>query len=137
MKTDNTNTTTDTNPANNSAIDVDSLTPQADLSIVKTDGAASTVPGTPITYSLIVSNAGPSAVSGAIVTDLLPAALNAASWTCTASAGGSCGAASGTGDIVTTVALQAGATATYTLSAVVDAAATGNLTNTATVAAPV
>ena len=129
--------TTDTNPANNSAIDVDSLTPQADLSIVKTDGAASTVPGTPITYSLIVSNAGPSAVSGAIVTDLLPAALNAASWTCTASAGGSCGAASGTGDIVTTVALQAGATATYTLSAVVDAAATGNLTNTATVAAPV
>ena len=128
---------TDTNPANNSAIDVDSLTPQANLSIVKTDGAASAVPGTPITYSVIVSNAGPSAVSGAAVTDVLPAALNAASWTCTASAGGSCGVASGTGDIVTTVDLQAGATATYTLSAVVDAAATGNLTNTATVAAPV
>ncbi|MEO8264284.1 MAG: hypothetical protein ABI706_02115 [Ilumatobacteraceae bacterium] len=129
--------TTDINPADNSAVDVDSLTPQANLSIVKTDGAASAVPGAPITYTIVVSNAGPSAVAGAAVTDVIPAALNAASWTCTASAGGSCGAASGTGDIVTTVALQAGATATYTLSAVVDAAAIGNLTNTATVAAPV
>ena len=82
--------TTDTNPADNSAIDVDSLTPQADLSIVKTDGAASAVPGTPITYSIVVGNAGPSAVVGAAVADVMPAALNAAGWTCTASAGGSC-----------------------------------------------
>ena len=129
--------TTDTIPANNSAIDVDSLTPQANLTIVKTDGAAAAVPGTPITYSIVVGNAGPSAVSGAAVTDVLPGALNGATWTCSATLGGSCGAASGTGDIATTVDLQAGATVTFTLSAVVDAAATGNVTNTAAVAAPV
>ncbi len=58
--------TTDTNPSDNSASDVDSLTPQANLSVVKTDGASSAVPGTPISYSIIVSNAGPSAASGVV-----------------------------------------------------------------------
>src|SRR4029079_6034150 len=36
--------TTDTDPANNSATDVDNLTPQANLNAANTDGAPSAVP---------------------------------------------------------------------------------------------
>ena len=129
--------TTDSNPGNNSAIDVDTLTPQANLSVVKTDGAASVVPGTPINYSIVVGNAGPSSVAGASVVDALPAALTNASWTCTGNAGGLCGSASGTGSIATTATLPSGTTVTYTVTATVSASATGVVANMATVAAPV
>ena len=129
--------TTDSNPGNNSAIDVDTLTPLANLSVTKTDGAASVVPGTPITYSIVVGNAGPSSVSGASVVDAVPPALTNASWTCTGNAGGLCGSASGTGSIATTASLPSGATVTYTVTATVSASATGVVANTATVAAPV
>ena len=129
--------TTDSNLANNSASDTDTLTPRANLSIVKTDGAASVVPGTPNTYSIVVANAGPSAVSGASIVDALPASLTSATWTCSANAGGVCGAASGSGSISTTADLAAGASVTYTLTATVDAAASGTVANTATVAVPV
>jgi uncharacterized repeat protein (TIGR01451 family) len=129
--------TTDSNPGNNSAIDVDTVTPLANLSVTKTDGAASVVPGTPITYSIVVGNAGPSSVSGASVVDAMPAVLTNASWTCTGNAGGLCGVASGTGSIATTASLPSGATVTYTVTATVSASATGVVANTATVAAPV
>ena len=46
-------------------------------------------------------------------------------WTCSGSAGGVCGAASGTGDIVTTVDLPDGASVTYSLTATIAAGATG------------
>jgi uncharacterized repeat protein (TIGR01451 family) len=36
------------------------LTPQGDLSITKTDGVASKVPGTSVTYTITVTNNGPS-----------------------------------------------------------------------------
>ena len=129
--------TTDSNLGNNSAIDVDTLTPLANLSVVKTDGAATAVPGAPITYSIVVGNAGPSAVAGASVVDAMPAALTNASWTCTGNAGGLCGSASGTGPIATSASLPSGATVTYTVTATVSASATGVVANTATVAAPV
>jgi uncharacterized repeat protein (TIGR01451 family)/fibro-slime domain-containing protein len=82
------------------------LTPvsTSDLGITKTDGVTTAVPGTTTTYTIMVSNSGPSAVTGALVTDTLPAALTGATWTCVASAGSSC-AASGTGNIATTVNL--------------------------------
>ncbi len=129
--------TGDTNAGNNSATDVDSLSPQANVNVVKTDGAAAAVPGTTITYSIIVSNAGPSAVSNAAVADVLPAELINATWTCTGSIGGSCDAVSGIGGIVTTADLQAGSAVTYTLTATVVPVATGTVVNTATVSVPV
>src|SRR6202040_3254436 len=63
---------TDPNPGNNNASDSDTLTPQANLAITKSDGVTSAVPGGTTTYTLVVSNAGPSAVTGASVADLLP-----------------------------------------------------------------
>src|SRR5262245_31732325 len=74
---------TDPDPTDNSAADTDTLTPRADLAVTKTDGQTSAVPGTSTTYTIVVSNNGPSAVSGASVSDLLPAGVIAASWTAT------------------------------------------------------
>jgi hypothetical protein len=66
----------------------------------------------------------------------LPADLGSASWTCAATAGSACGAASGTGNIGTTVNLLSGGTATFTLTATASPTATGSIANTATVTAP-
>ena len=53
-----------------------------------------------------------------------------------ADAGSSCAAASGTGNLATTVTLEAGDRATFTVTGLIAANATGLLVNTATVTAP-
>jgi uncharacterized repeat protein (TIGR01451 family) len=127
---------TDPNPANNAATDTDTLPQQqADLSIMKTDGQATVVPGSPITYTIVASNAGPAVANGATVADMVPAAITGVNWTCLGSGGGTC-AASGPGNINDTVNLPVGGTVTYTLTGTISASATGSLSNTATVAAP-
>ena len=128
--------TADPDPANNSATDTDTLTPSADLSIIKDDGVATVVPGTQNTYTIVVSNTGPGTAVDQAVNDLFPAAITAVNWTATASAGSSVAATNGTGNIVTTVTLLPGGTVTFTAVAQVDPAATGTLSNTATVAVP-
>jgi len=124
---------TDPNPANNSAIDVDTVAPAADLGITKTDGVVTASPGGSLTYTIAVGNAGPSAATATVI-DTLPAALTGASWTCAGAGGGTC-TASGSGSIGDTVSLPAGGSVTYTLTATVASGSTGSLTNTATVAA--
>ena len=127
---------TDPNPGNNRATDTDTLTPQADLSITKTDGVTIGDPGLAVTYTIIVSNAGPSNAAGATVTDTFPAPLTGDSWTAVATGGATGCTAGGTGNINDTVNLPAGASVTYTVTATISAGATGTLSNTATVAAP-
>ena len=127
--------TTDPDPSDNTADDTDDLTPEVDLAITKTDGATSVTPGTPTTYSIVVTNTGPSDVVGATVVDTLPAVLTDATWSCASSLGSSC-PGSGSGDIDVLVDLVAGGTATFTVNGTVAAGATGILSNTATVAAP-
>jgi uncharacterized repeat protein (TIGR01451 family) len=107
----------------------------ADLAITKTDGSLTAVPGAAVTYTIVASNAGPSAVTGAPVTDTLPAAVTGATWTCTASAGSAC-PASGNGSIAASVDLLAGGTATFTLTGTIDPGATVLLVNTASIAPP-
>jgi len=128
--------TSDPNPANNSATDTDTLTPQVDLSITKTDGVTTVVPGTSTTYNIVVTNNGPSTAVDAAVTDLFPAGITADNWTAVASAGSSVAAANGTGNIATTVTLLPGGTATFTAVAQISPAAIVSLTNTASVAPP-
>ena len=106
----------------------------ADLAITKTDGVATATPGGSVTYTITASNAGPSNATGATVADTFPAALTA-TWTCVGAGGGTCTAA-GRGNINDTVNLPAGASVTYTVGARSAAAATGTLSNTATVTAP-
>jgi uncharacterized repeat protein (TIGR01451 family) len=106
----------------------------ADLTMTKT-GAVTAVPGQVVTFAMTVGNAGARDVSGALVADQLPAALTDATWHCTASPGSTCGP-SGSGNIADSVALLSGGTATYTLSATIDPAFTGILTNAASVTVP-
>jgi uncharacterized repeat protein (TIGR01451 family) len=109
---------------------------QADLSITKDDGVTSVSPGTAVHYTITLANNGPSSVALAPVTDTVPAALTGVTWTCTAPGGSVCGAASGSGNINTTVSLPMGGSATFTLNGTVAANASGTLANTATVATP-
>jgi uncharacterized repeat protein (TIGR01451 family) len=124
---------TDPDPANNSATDTNTLTPQANLGITKTNGAASSTPGTNTVYSIVASNAGPSNAPGSTVTDTFPVACTTVNWTCVGAAGGTC-TANGAGNINDVVNLPAGASVTYTATCAIGAAATGTLANTAAVA---
>ncbi|MCB0595114.1 MAG: DUF11 domain-containing protein, partial [Phaeodactylibacter sp.] len=111
--------------------------PIADLSITKTDGVTTGVPGLSVTYTITASNAGPSNVTGAGFNDILPSAITSATWTSFSSGGASGNTASGSGNINEVLNLPAGASVTYTVSANIAPSATGSLVNTATVTAPV
>ena len=110
-------------------------TTMADLGISVTDGKSYAVAGDPITYTLVVTNAGPDAATGAVVTDTLPEIISNVTWTCMAS-GGSCGALSGNGNLSTTVNLNAGGAITCTIGGRLSPGATGTLVNTAYVSHP-
>ena len=87
----------DTNTANNSATDVDSTNAITDLAVTKTDGLSSAMPGDVVTYTIAVTNAGPSDAVGATLTDAVPSVLTGVTWTCVA-VNGSC-SPSGTGSL--------------------------------------
>lgn len=127
--------TTDPNSGNNSATDTDNVVVSADLSITKTDGSNTEVPGTPVTYTIVASNAGPSDIGAASVSDTFAASCGSVSWTCAGAGGGSC-TGSGSGNISTTNnVLPVGGSVTYTATCTIAASATGTLVNTATVSA--
>jgi uncharacterized repeat protein (TIGR01451 family) len=129
--------TTETNPGNESATDVDNVTPKVNLGITKTDAKTTAVPGTPISYTIKVTNTGPSTATNATVTDTVSAAILNPTWTCAASGtGATCGAGSGTGSIASTVTLPTNTSATYIVSGVIDPTLpAGNLVNKASVVA--
>ena len=108
----------------------------ADLAVTKTDGSLTYTPGTAVTYTITVTNAGPSDAVGATVSDPLPSQVTTATWTATGTAG-TAFTASGTGGLNETVSIPAGGSITYTVVAQTSPSATGDLTNTATVAPPV
>lgn len=128
---------TDPVPANNSATDTTTiLAPQADLGITKTDNRLDVYAGSAITYTIVASNAGPVAVTGATVSDTMPADLTGVTWTCVATPGSVC-PANGAGSINTPVTLAVNGNATFTVNGMVGVAATGTLSNTAAIAPPV
>jgi uncharacterized repeat protein (TIGR01451 family) len=110
-------------------------TASADLSITKTNGATVVAQGGTTTYTIVASNAGPQAATGATVADTFPASCASVAWTCTGAGGGTC-TASGAGNINDTVNLPSGGSVTYSAICTIGAAATGTLSNTATVTAP-
>ena len=122
----------DSNLSNNTDTDNTPLVPSADVSITKTDGVVSATPGNSVTYTIVATNAGPSCAPNVSISDVFPADIASTSWTCSGSGGGTCGSASGTGNIATTDNLTVGASTTYTVTANIDACATGTISNTAT-----
>jgi uncharacterized repeat protein (TIGR01451 family) len=85
----------------------------ADLGITK----ESVRVGSAITFTAVVTNAGPANVD-AVVSDTLPAEVSNAAWTC-ATGGATCGG-SGSGDISDAVNLPVDGVITYTITAEVE-----------------
>ncbi|MFO0582978.1 MAG: Ig-like domain-containing protein [Anaeromyxobacter sp.] len=111
----------------------------ADLSVTKTDGLAAMSWGASTTYTIVVANSGPSAVTGAQFTDAVPAHVTAAnqSWTCATSGGAACTTASGTGAPSQLLDLPVGSTVTFSVTAQADAGSgAGTIVNTASIAVP-
>ncbi|MBB5868450.1 putative repeat protein (TIGR01451 family) [Allocatelliglobosispora scoriae] len=113
------------------------VTVPTDLSVTKT-GTATVDPRGQVTYTVIARNDYMNPVSGAVITDTVPAGLTDVTWTCSGGAGASCGQPSGTGnDISVTAAMESNTGVTLTITGTAaDAAAGTTITNTAVVTAP-
>lgn len=123
-----TSTTPDTNNANNSSCAEGIIQKIADLSITKTDGLTNIQVGQPITYTIVVTNAGPTTVSQINIADTIPSQLVSPSYSI------SSGSYNSTNGNVTGVSLTAGQTVTLTINATVSSTATpGDIINTAVV----
>ncbi|MBI1760163.1 MAG: DUF11 domain-containing protein [Acidobacteria bacterium] len=66
----------DPNTANNAATQSTAVNPKADLSITKTDAPDPVLVGGNLTYTIRVTNNGPSPATGVTVADTLPAGVN-------------------------------------------------------------
>lgn len=124
----------DQNEDNNKSRDKTPLK-YADLSVLKSNGTISVTVGEWTTYTIVITNAGPSEARGVRVIDPTPHGGLLASWTCSASAGSSCDTLSGSGDISTTVNITASSRVTFTYSMLVGQC-DGLLVNTVRVISP-
>lgn len=110
--------------AANSAEDVSdgpfTINAQADFSITNTDSQTTAIPGDTVTYTIVVTNNGPSYVTAASITDSFPAILTAVTYTSTTTGTVSGNTAAGAGHIVDTVDMAVGSTITYTVTGTVD-----------------
>jgi uncharacterized repeat protein (TIGR01451 family) len=125
--------TVDPNGSNNSASDTLHIVGSADVSLDKTATATATAGGQ-ITWSTVVSNAGPSTATGVVVRDVLPAQVTVVSVSAT---GGSCTAGvPGDPSQPTTCSLGnlvAGGNRTMTVVATINSSFTGSMHNDASV----
>jgi uncharacterized repeat protein (TIGR01451 family) len=107
----------------------------ADVSVTKNDGVSNVIVGATSVYTITIRNASSIlSVAGLPVEDSQPDDLSFTAWTCAASSGSSCQNPTGTGPISSAVTLAPLGTATYTVTALVDAAsARTSITNTVSV----
>jgi uncharacterized repeat protein (TIGR01451 family) len=126
----------DPNTANNSATDSDSITSQADLKVTITDGKTSAVPGTKDTYTIVVTNTGPSDVAGAVIGDTFPTIFTGVAFTATQTGGATGFTAAGSGDITDTVTMPANSKITYKAIGTISGSASGSISDSVTVTSP-
>jgi len=108
----------------------------ADVSVTKDDGVTQVTLGQLLTYTITVSHsAGLADAPGVRVIDVFPSALSSVSWNCLEDGGGTCGTASGFGDIDTFVDLPVGTHVTFVAVGAVTAAGGDGVTNTVEVLA--
>jgi uncharacterized repeat protein (TIGR01451 family) len=122
-------TTSDSDPTNNSATDIDAIVAATDLAITKTDSADPVSPGDPLVYVLTVTNNGPSDATSVSVVDTLPAGVTFVS----SLPGPPTCALAGVTLTCDLGPLAAGASAIVTINVTVDTGASGIQVNTATV----
>ena len=100
------------NGGSTTASDTDTLVPVTGLAISKTDGSATYTPGTGATYTITVTNAGPSDATNVTLADTLPAGVTqSVNASCIAGPGANCGVITnlGTGFSVAGAYVPAGA----------------------------
>ena len=91
-----------------------------EITVTKTSGAPTFVPGGPVSFTIQVENTGTADAANVTVSDVMPASLSSVTWTCSASGvvGAVCPTGSGTGDINEAIAaLPVGGRLTYAVSA--------------------
>jgi uncharacterized repeat protein (TIGR01451 family) len=128
---------TESTPADNTAIDNDTLTPRADLVVAKT-GAASVAADSNLTYTITVTNNGPSDAQTVSLSDALPAGTTFVSETHPAGFAATTPPVNTNGTVSYVGAtLASGAAATFTITVHADAglAQGAQLSNTATTSA--
>src|SRR5262249_37564191 len=112
---------------------------QVDLAITKTNGQTSYVPGAPVSYTLVVTNAGPSTATDFTVSDAVPPSITGVVASCVATGIGDCGSNASTGNNVAftnaTLTPGAGNQLTITIKGTISPDATGSLLNSASVTA--
>jgi len=118
----------DPNSANNQPSVLTAVTAEADLSLSKSANAAVAVAGGQLTYTLTITNGGPSLATGVRVTDTLPVSTSFSSATPSI---GSCGESGG--EVVCDLGGQAADAVAHIIVVVnVDLNASGTLENSAT-----
>ena len=127
----------DTNPANNSATAVTTVTSSADLAASKT-GPSTANAGTNITYTIVVTNGGPSNAASVALTDTVPTNTTFVSASQTTGPAFSCSTppVGGTGTVNCTIASLTATSATFSMTVHISpgaiGAAIGNTANVAT-----
>jgi len=130
-------TTEDPAPGNNTSTVGTLVIASADLEAIKTGPAVITA-GTPISYSVVVTNHGPSDANSAAFSDVVPAGISGVTASCgTPTGGAACGAVNVTGNNVTSTitTLPSGSSVTFTIGGTGPADGT-SLSNTASVQPP-
>ena len=126
----------DPDPNNNQATDTTTLTTEADLTISKTDNRTTAVPGEQLVYDIVATNVGPSDDPNVSLTDTFPGVLTC-SWASVAIGGASGNSSSSGASLGDTLSMPANSTVTYTVTCDIDPAATGTLSNTASISGSV
>lgn len=124
------------NQATATAIDLAITKTFADITTGSTTTASA---GDQIRYTVIASNTGPNNVTatGVGIQDNVPAAITGVTWTCAGSGGATCGAASGSGNNINTIAsFPLNGYVTYTITGTVSVPAPSLLSNTASLVIP-
>lgn len=118
------------NVTNNSASADVTVVAEADLGVTKTVSSAASQVGGTLTYTIDVTNSGPSAASNVVITDTLPVGVTFVSGT-----GPAGEALTSVGGVVTAnvATLAAGASDSMTINVSIEAGAASNITNSVTV----
>ena len=114
--------------------------PSADLWVLMTSTTNTYSAGDILSYTVTVGNAGPNAITGAVITDNIPPAAQVTSWdwACGPVGGGASGCNGVLGSNATftdTVNLPSGGSIAYTVTIRTSPTATGDLTNAASITA--
>jgi len=104
--------------------------PVVKLSVVKSSSASEYTPGETGTFTISVTNAGPSDATGVALLDAAPEGMAIGDWSCTQSVGGGdpvdCPVASGQGDIAQAITIPAFATLEFSLDATFESGASAD-----------